>query len=275
MKQISILGCGWLGIKLARRLISKGYEVKGSTTTKKKVEKFTKSKIIPYRIIFTPIINKDADHRFFIKSDVLIIALPPKFQKEKDKYFFVLQQVKKTIEKNKIKKIILLSTTSVYEGKPSDKINDISEDYEINTTDEKSQLIQKSENLFLDKNNNFSSVVLRLAGLVGDKRNPKNYLKKSSGRSLEQFSNLIHYHDICNIIALIIEKNIFNNEIYNLVSDVKFTRRELYQKIDKPTKPASPNKVFIKRILNEKIKKKLGYKFKYKNILKWVEKSIP
>jgi UDP-N-acetyl-D-mannosaminuronate dehydrogenase len=32
MKQISILGCGWLGLPLAKALLQKGFSVHGSKT---------------------------------------------------------------------------------------------------------------------------------------------------------------------------------------------------------------------------------------------------
>src|SRR5574343_621841 len=36
-EKIAILGCGWLGLPLAKSLLSKGYEVKGSTTSESKL----------------------------------------------------------------------------------------------------------------------------------------------------------------------------------------------------------------------------------------------
>jgi len=38
MQKVSILGCGWLGKPLAVFLISKGYLVKGSTTSDEKLK---------------------------------------------------------------------------------------------------------------------------------------------------------------------------------------------------------------------------------------------
>ena len=49
-KQISILGCGWLGLPLAKHFISKNYEVKGSTTTQEKTQMLADNKISPYLI---------------------------------------------------------------------------------------------------------------------------------------------------------------------------------------------------------------------------------
>ena len=35
--QVSILGCGWLGLPLAKSLIEKGFSVNGSTTSVEKI----------------------------------------------------------------------------------------------------------------------------------------------------------------------------------------------------------------------------------------------
>ncbi len=48
--QISILGCGWLGVPLAESLIKKGFSIKGSTTSEEKIEILTKKGIEAFLI---------------------------------------------------------------------------------------------------------------------------------------------------------------------------------------------------------------------------------
>ena len=50
MKQISILGCGWLGFPLAENLINKGNKIKGTTTSVDKLQLLSKAGIVPYLI---------------------------------------------------------------------------------------------------------------------------------------------------------------------------------------------------------------------------------
>ena len=49
-KKIAILGCGWLGLPLATSLLSKGYEVKGSTTSESKLDVLKNAGISPFQI---------------------------------------------------------------------------------------------------------------------------------------------------------------------------------------------------------------------------------
>ena len=37
MTKISILGCGWLGLPLAKAIVENGFSVKGSTTSSEKI----------------------------------------------------------------------------------------------------------------------------------------------------------------------------------------------------------------------------------------------
>lgn len=48
--KISILGCGWLGLPLAKQLIKKGFSVKGSTTSEEKISILKTEGIISFLI---------------------------------------------------------------------------------------------------------------------------------------------------------------------------------------------------------------------------------
>ena len=50
MKKISILGCGWLGLPLAKSLIEKGFSIKGSTTSEEKLQVLQNAGIQPFLI---------------------------------------------------------------------------------------------------------------------------------------------------------------------------------------------------------------------------------
>ena len=74
MKNISILGCGWLGAPLAISLLEAGYSVKGSTTTESKLATLEASQIEAYLIDIAEFEEYDA----FLNTDILIIAITSK-----------------------------------------------------------------------------------------------------------------------------------------------------------------------------------------------------
>jgi 3-hydroxyisobutyrate dehydrogenase-like beta-hydroxyacid dehydrogenase len=48
--QVSILGCGWLGLPLAKALVAENYTIKGSTTTPAKLDLLKEEDIEPFLI---------------------------------------------------------------------------------------------------------------------------------------------------------------------------------------------------------------------------------
>ena len=80
--RIGIIGCGWLGLPLAKTLILNNYKVKGSTTTKNKLEILKKEGIEPYLIEITENSISESINSFLNELDILIINIPPKIRKE-------------------------------------------------------------------------------------------------------------------------------------------------------------------------------------------------
>ena len=50
MKHISLLGCGWLGLPLAKALLTNDFYVKGSTTSEEKLSTLKSFGIDPFLI---------------------------------------------------------------------------------------------------------------------------------------------------------------------------------------------------------------------------------
>ena len=63
-KRVSILGCGWVGKALAIKLVQKGYEVEGTTTSANKLDYLQSHGIIPFII---DIGNHDTDFSPFFR----------------------------------------------------------------------------------------------------------------------------------------------------------------------------------------------------------------
>jgi UDP-N-acetyl-D-mannosaminuronate dehydrogenase len=80
MTKISILGCGWLGLPLAKALIENGFSVKGSTTSTDKLALLENAGITPFLIeIGENEINGNVVE-FLEESRILIINIPPKLR---------------------------------------------------------------------------------------------------------------------------------------------------------------------------------------------------
>lgn len=251
-QNISILGCGWLGMALAFELIDKDYVVKGSTTSNNKFDKLKSKGVIPFTI---DIKQREDEISNFLISDILIIAIT---SKSLDDFKSLIAQ----IEISNVKKVIFISSTSVYPN--SNGI--VTEESAL-----KKSPLAEIEHLFI-KNKVFQSTIIRFGGLFGYDRQPGNFIKV--GKKIENpngYINFIHRDDCIQIIERVIETNTWNQTL-NACSDSHPLRKDFYKKELEKLGRFDP--IFNMEALNtykivtsEKLKTILDYKFKYSDLM--------
>ena len=264
-KKISILGTGWLGLPLGNFLLTKGYKVKGSTTSEHKIQQFLSLGIQPYLIDISDKAIGEQSEDFF-DADILIITIPPK--RDIDKYTMQMESIAKAIESNPIQHIIYTSSTGVYGA----SVGLTSETTPLNPIRDSSKAVIRAEKILSDLNKNLT--IVRLAGLVGGDRNPARFLAgRQNIPNGNAPVNLVHQEDCVQVITKIIEKDIWN-EIFNVCSDTHPSRNVFYptqaekQGLAEPVfsvddTPSSEYKI----VDNQKVKRMLDYKFTYSDLL--------
>lgn len=271
MNKISILGCGWLGLPLAKSLLLNGYEVKGSTTSESKLEMLKKAGIIPFQIQLTEnnIIGNIED--FLNETDVLLIDIPPGLRRDNSSSheMIFVNKIKKLIpliENSEIQKVIFVSSTSVYGD--SFPIVKISEETKPNPDAESGKQLAIVEEL-LQSNSKFKTTILRFGGLLGENRHPIHFLAgRTNLENPDAPINLIHQEDCIGIIKAILKQVQHDNwgEIYNAVAPQHPTRKEYYQQkaiefgLDLPHFNTEIS--FGKLIKSDKIIRDLNYSFR-------------
>ena len=254
--KFSILGCGWLGQPLALALIKENHQVKGSTTSFDKIQQFTNVGIKPYLI---EIINNSIQGEInaFLDSEILIISVP--FSRQKDN-FSAYNKLCLLIGKTPIKKVIFISSTSVYAN-----TNGIVFEDKNNFVNPKKQGLVDLENLFLNSPY-FETTVIRFSGLLGGVRHPGNFF--SSDRTVKDGQapvNLIYREDCIKIILELVRKNIWN-QVFNATADTHPSKKVFYTAAslaigNKPPGFLEDKDLGYKIVSNEKLKKALGYSF--------------
>lgn len=218
---ISILGCGWLGLPLAQKLIEDGFSVKGSTTSDDKIDMLRDHGIVPFKIILTEsdiIGNIDT---FLRNCDILIIDIPPKVRAGGD-FAAKIKVLIPLIETAQIGKVIFISSTSVY----ADDNGIVTEETVPNPDTESGRQLVVSERLL--QNGNFQSAIIRFGGLIGGDRHPIHSLSgKTSVANPDAPINLIHRDDCIGIIEAVIQQQ-FWGRIINGVAPYHPTRKEFY-----------------------------------------------
>jgi nucleoside-diphosphate-sugar epimerase len=266
--KVSILGCGWLGFPLAKKLIEIGFEVKGSTTTENKLAVLKSNKIAPYLLELSETKISECISDFLYNSDILIIDIPPGLRKiteaTSEKTFVAkIEHLIPFIENSTVKKVIFISSTSVYAD--TSPISTVTEESVLHPDTESGKQLVEVENL-LRNNSNFQTTIIRFGGLIGEDRNIAKMLTgKSNVANPDAPINLIHQQDCIGIICEILKQNCWN-ETFNAVLPNHPTRKNYYSKKAKQLHLIAPifteNETNVGKIVSsEKLETILGYRF--------------
>lgn len=262
MKQISILGCGWLGLPLAKTLVHNGFSIHGSTTSEEKLAILKKSKIQPFLIDLKSHTIIGAVEDFLQESKTLIIDIPPKLRGDnKEDFIAKMERLIPHIEKSTVENLLFISSTSVY-GEENDSVT---EETDLNPDSEGGRQLAIVEKL-LQMNTNFKTSVLRFGGLIGEDRNPIRFLAgRKNLDNPEAAINLIHREDCIGIILKILDTNTWG-ETFNAATPFHPSRKQYYTQKAVELNLAPPtfnqsNPSVGKIILSDKLKKVLNYTF--------------
>ena len=268
--KISILGCGWLGLPLAKKLIENGYEVKGSTTSESKLELLKNAGISPYQIKMEENEITGNMESFLENTDVLLVDVPPKLRGDFTENF--VQKIKNLIpfvENSKVEKVLFVSSTSVYGD--TFPIQELDEESALNPDTESGKQLVEVEKL-LQSNENFQTTILRFGGLIGPERNPAKFLAGQENVANPNAPiNFIHQEDCIGIICAMlrqVENETWNwNNTFNAVApnhpnrENYYTEKALEMNLKVPTFVKDSNYIG-KKISSKKLQVMLHYSFK-------------
>nr|WP_316788074.1 NAD(P)H-binding protein [Pedobacter frigoris] len=260
---ISILGCGWYGLPLAKKLAELKYNVKGSTTSVEKLPVLKELGIIPYIVDFQE--EKESFDTDFFDTDLLIICIPPKRSTAEQGNF--TKKIGKVINaaEQKVKNIIFISSTSVY-GDHNTHVNEFS----IPMPDTISGKVMLAAETMLNNNNNFKTTIIRFAGLIGPNRDPGRFFagKTNVPNGLAPI-NLIILEDCINLTIKIIELKAFGN-LYNACIPDHPAKQSFYMKASENsglTIPGFINELNQWKVVDsQNVPKLLNYQY---SISKW------
>lgn len=206
---ICLIGCGWLGLPLAKSLIEAGHSVSVTTAT----DRYTELLNLGIHSEILDLSQSPSLLLSHLNADVIIYTIPPLDPQYISDY---LEQLPKD------KKIIFTSSTSVY-SKNSGQIN---EEKYLDEKTSQSPVLVKTEHILLSK---FKSVtILRLGGLYGLKRHPLYFLQgRKNVAGANEYLHLVHLDDCVQAISQVLNLNQWG-EIFNIVSDLRISKKEYY-----------------------------------------------
>jgi nucleoside-diphosphate-sugar epimerase len=277
---VGIIGCGWLGKALAVSLQAKKMSVLATSGRAENVVTLNQQAIIAQQLTLPADNTMLAQHDIFAQQSLVIAITPQVRQGRTDYAEKITQLVSAAQQRGVVERIILLSSTAVYDGLSGI----VDENNELNLSTDKVKILHAAEQAVM----NFSKegIVIRLAGLVGPNRHPGKFIQAK--KTLSDSSapvNLIHQQDAVGLIEslLCVEWSKIslvsgNNAqtVFNGVSDTHVSKGQYYQAAAKALKLDAP--VIKKALANEstrvvsgeKSKRLLSYKFVYPDLLTWL-----
>lgn len=268
-KRISILGCGWLGFSLAKRLLSSGITsvVKGSTTSQHKLDQFAAVGIGGYLLSLNPEAGLDVGiSEPFFESDIIVISIPPRMsQNVAGNYAAQMRMVAEAIRKSPVKEVVFVSSTGVYRDLSQRAVES---DVQLPEHSAQPEMVA-AENAISALRPEKTVTVLRLSGLLGCNRIPGKYVKGQKDLTTGDIPvNYIHRDDAVGIIQAIIQQGI-HNETLNITAPFHPTRAEVYVDScsqfgwEAPTFKIPEQRPAFKLISGDKFSKTYQYEFKY------------
>ncbi|MDA1353843.1 MAG: NAD(P)-binding domain-containing protein [bacterium] len=212
---IAIVGCGWLGIPLAKRLLNSGHTVFATTRNTNH-----QSELIDLGAQVTA----TADDVVFESCDAVVILLP--FKRDIDSPWAYHEQVVSIVEnaaKAEVNQLIWTGSTSIY-PKSSGVYE---EDTVFEPENERARVLLAIER---DIKHHFpqNGVALRVGGLVGQGRDSSRTLNSNVpiARPLDSIA-LVHQDDVVQLIVSLLNSS-DKFQIYNVTSGETLIRKAYY-----------------------------------------------
>lgn len=192
--KIAIIGCGWVGKRLAKYLTDRNHHVIATTTSSAKIAGLEAVAAEVHLLDF----SENDDFEFLNSADAAIFSMPI----SRDSWLKGFEKMK-----NIFPKTMLFSSTGIY---PQENGT-----FTESETDNLREDILAAENLVRKKYPQTN--ILRFGGLMGDERSVRNFFKDRIPEHPEKPVNYIHYEDILPIVEIILNSD-KNSVIYNIVA---------------------------------------------------------
>ena len=228
--RVLIAGCGYVGTALGQELAKSGHEVWGIRRDPAALHLLESAGIKPLR---ANLLFGDSLKNIPAVDSVVFCQAP---SGKNDDYFSTYFRATKNLldllpTKAPLRKIVLISSTSVYSTRDGSWVNETTDPMSQNHLDREAQenakVLLDAERLVLSSGH--PAIVLRLAGIYGEGRNRIQSILDGRVKPVfsDVFMNRIHRTDIVRAIRLLLEKG-QPGEIYLGCDDAPSTQKEFY-----------------------------------------------
>lgn len=217
-QHIGIIGLGWLGAPLAKRLSTKGYQVFGTTTQTKKMTLFDGTEV-------TSCLWKEGRPlpAWMSSLDSLIINIPPT---KTENYAQLTESICSSVSRDC--HIVFISSTGIYASQQG--MTNEHTDLHVGSSLHHAEEIIK---------NQLNFTVLRLAGLIGGTRHPIHFLSGKTVKNGNWPVNLLTIDDALNAIEKVLSFPA-TNQTFNVCNPEHPSKEAYYASVAKKLKLPLP-----------------------------------
>jgi hypothetical protein len=244
--KVGIIGCGWLGYRIAKYL-NNSFEIHTTVTTESKIQLLSNEGLHPEIINFDKP-PEEADRSPWQKLSSIdhIIITVPLFSKRvsQDVLDIRIRNLSAFLARYQ-GALTLMSSIGVYKEAAGKVTEELLPSESCSGEKEIRQLFKQAN-------------ILRLGGLMGDDR----LLSKYKVSDMDAAVNHIHFYDICRIVHSLITQSV-TATVYNVVAPLHPSKRQVIESqtgvSSGPSSAAATGRV----IVSQKMVKELGYQFMY------------
>ena len=263
-KNIAIAGMGWLGQPLARRLQGLDYKVKGSVSSLEKANLLQQHGYNAFSLQISENGVRGETKALLSNVDCLIMMIPPGLRGNTGAdYVLKMVNFLEEIKKAAVTKIILVSSTSVYD----DSQGRVTERDAPKPETIAGKQLRQVEELFINTET-INTTVVRFGGLIGGSRKPARYLAgRKDLRDGNAPVNLIHRDDCINILVEILKRDSFG-VVFNAVNPQHPKKSDYYiqkakeMELEPPTFAENESDEIFKQVDSENLFSVLDYTFR-------------
>lgn len=209
--KVSIIGAGWLGLRLAKRL-SQQHLVIASKTSPAGVQLLSQCGIQGVKFKLGDDVSQAPLARLFA-ADCLILNIPPN-RHNRDNGLYTQQMVKLINKAKAVSNVVFISTTSVYGDQKGNITEHCQTSPQTPSAKAHCQIEQCLFELFGQR-----ATVLRLSGLVSRDRHPAHSMAGAARNGGCEAVNLIHRDDVISAIERIIEQKKWGKTFHLAAND--------------------------------------------------------
>lgn len=212
-RHILVLGCGWLGLPLAARLVQAGHRVTGTTTSPEKLSRLADAGVEPLLLALSPAPAAPLP----LRPDAVVLAFPPQARTQGDGFHARQMAGACSLFGEARPPLLYVSSTGVYPE--ADGLFDEHAPLQPGHPVARAEAVLRASGHPL--------TVVRMGGLMGDDRVGVRYFSGKATDRGDAPVNFIHRDDAIGILLFVLEKGCWG-ETFNAVAPLHPTRRELY-----------------------------------------------